>query len=102
MLFHFLYTAPSAPPLSVQHTVLTNTRLLVEWSPPSTQYQNGIIRHYSLELNDTTGLRTVTGSSYTVTNLHPYYIYNYSIAAFTIALGPYSGWMSVRMPSARM
>ena len=93
-------TVPSTSPLLVRHKVLSSTKLVVQWSPPNSQDQNGEIHHYSLELNDTIGVRTVIGTSHTVFNLHPYYIYNYRVAAFTVALGPYSQWRSVRMPPA--
>ena len=97
----FLTAAPSAPPLSPQHNVESSTRLTLMWSAPSLQYINGVIRHYSIQLNDTTGIRTTTGTSYTIHNLHPYYIYQYRVAAFTVRLGPYSQWQSVRMLQAR-
>ena len=71
------------------------------WSPPSREHQNGNITSYHLELNDTAGVRTVTGTSYAyvANNLHPNYIYGYRVAAVTIARGPYSEWTHVRMPT---
>ena len=39
-------------------------------------------------------------ASLTVTNLHPYYIYAYHIAAFTVDTGPYSLGSYVQMPQA--
>jgi hypothetical protein len=92
--------APSEAPRYSRHTVLNAYSLIITWSPPRSSYQNGVINHYNLQLNDTTGLRSVTQTSYTAKNLHPYFIYTYSIAAFTVDTGPYSLQMSVRMPEA--
>ena len=100
ILFPFMITAPSEAPRYSRHTVLNAYSLIITWSPPRSSYQNGVINHYNLQLNDTTGLRSVTQTSYTAKNLHPYFIYTYSIAAFTVDTGPYSLQMSVRMPEA--
>jgi receptor-type tyrosine-protein phosphatase Q len=100
MLFPFMITAPSEAPCYSRHTVLNAYSFIITWSPPRSSSQNGVINHYNLQLNDTTGLRSVTQTSYTAKNLHPYFIYTYSIAAFTVDTGPYSLQMSVRMPEA--
>ena len=95
-----MITAPSEAPCYSRHTVLNAYSFIITWSPPRSSSQNGVINHYNLQLNDTTGLRSVTQTSYTAKNLHPYFIYTYSIAAFTVDTGPYSLQMSVRMPEA--
>ena len=91
---------PSGTPLSARHTIVNATSLVLRWSAPSINSQNGVIRHYSLQFNNTDGLWTLTQTSYTATNLHPYYIYAYRVAAFTVGLGPYSLLRTVRMPQS--
>ncbi|CAI8037191.1 Phosphatidylinositol phosphatase PTPRQ [Geodia barretti] len=92
-----LVVPPSGPPQSVEHTVLSPTSLRLTWDPPRIEHQNGAISSYHVQLNDTAGVRTVTGTSYTANNLRPGTIYGYRIAAFTVGLGPYSQWQYVRM-----
>ena len=97
-LFH---AVPSGPPINIQHAVQSATTLSLSWSSPRDDEINGVILHYSITLNDTTSTRTVAETFTTFSNLHPFYIYEYSIAAFTIGLGPYSATHRVQMPQAR-
>ena len=53
------------------------------------------IHNYSLQLNDTVGIRMVSGTSHTVEGLLPNHVYSYRVAAFTVDLGPYSQWRYV-------
>ena len=95
------HAAPSGPPQSVEHTILSPTSLRLTWDPPRIEHQNGAISSYHVQLNDTAGVRTVTGTSYTANNLRPGTIYGYRVAAFTVGLGPYSPWQYVRMTESR-
>lgn len=56
--------------------------------------QNGIIRLYEVNIVeiDTGDTFTVTSNvtNLAVTSLHPAYTYECSIAAYTVAIGPYS------------
>ena len=81
--------------------MLNHTSITVTWNPPGCRYQNGNIRSYYLQLNDTIGTRMVSGTSHTVSHLRPYQVYGYRVAAFTVGIGPYGEWMFVTMPEPR-
>lgn len=58
--------------------------------------------NYTIAWNDTaTGqieYIVVVDTQHTQLNLYPCYIYQYSIAAFTVGLGPFSNTTTVQMP----
>ena len=62
----------------------------------------GVIRSYRVRLNnvETGSERIIADSSspLVVSDLHPFYNYRISVAAYTVALGPYSTIVSLRMP----
>ena len=72
--------------------MLNSTAVHLAWSPPEIQYQNGIIQKYILSVyevvNDASFEVDVIGSSTVITGLHPYYNYDITASAFTIAPGP--------------
>ena len=84
--------APSAPPLAVNHTQLASTFANLQWSPPPTEYINGIIRAYTVIVSEQeTGRNYSLSSTQTallVGNLHPFYEYAFSLCAVTVAQGP--------------
>ena len=99
----FVPTAPLGPPLSISHSIVDTTTVSLRWSPPA--QPNGIISHYILAWEDTLSGRTTStlhaAPRHTVLNLHPDYAYRYQLAAYTVDLGPYSHWKTVRMPEDR-
>ena len=91
---HTFYKAPSGPPLAITITSLSSQNVTVSWSPPSVTQVNGLIQHYTIVLYE-----VITGKTHTYetnktsllsSNLHPYYTYSVSVAATTVAIGPYS------------
>lgn len=66
----------------------------MSWSPLPSDLENGLIRYYLVNVTETnTGLQYQIQSVtdyITLTNLHPYYTYNVSIAAYTVSTGPFS------------
>ena len=74
--------------------------LQLSWILLPSQNRNGIIRGYSITVSGN-GMRKEhisTTTSLTVSSLHPFYVYQCSVAAFTNAgTGPYSG-VTVQMP----
>lgn len=68
--------------------------ITIQWEPPPENTWNGNIRLYTvsvLELD--TGLGFERNSSDTqlfIGNLHPYYNYSFSLAAFTVGPGPFT------------
>ena len=101
----FYTTVPSGPPTSVSASAINSTALLASWMPPQRSQQNGIIRQYRINLTESeTGVityYTVQNSlQTTLTDLHPYYNYQVTVAAITIGLGPYSTEATVQLPEA--
>ena len=70
------------------------TVLFFTWSPPPPVDTNGIILYYVVELRETeTGQRltfAAPGVNLTVESLHPYFTYQYKVAAHTVGRGPFS------------
>ena len=90
----FSFVAPSSPPQAVVTSVLDSTSIFVSWNPPPQEMQNGIIRGYSLLVeNEATGevlSFSTQSTSHTVSGLRPYTSYNCKVAAITVATGPFS------------
>ena len=93
--------APGAPPQNVSAEVLNPNVVFLTWSPPLPDQQNGVIRHYLISQYETsTGILT----NYTqegdhtdlvIGSLHAYYEYQFTIAAQTVQLGPFSNPVAV-------
>lgn len=100
IIFFFL-SAPIAAPQQV--TVFKNsTYLTLSWNPPPFEDTNGLIQYYIIlvtELDTNTSLPPVTSFSTEITlnDLHPYYIYQCMIAAYTSAIGPYTSPVTVQL-----
>ena len=91
---HVFFLAPSGPPEGISAVALGPRKIQISWSQPLPEEQNGIIRSYLVNVTVAeTGQRiqlTTNSTNITATNLHPFYHYHYSVAAVTIALGPYT------------
>ena len=101
-MYAFLVSAaPSASPQNLSGFAVDHTSISLSWSPPPVHLQNGNITHYEINITEReTGLvfqYTTTNTSIVISSLHPDYIYDCIVAAFTVALGPYSVSMSVRV-----
>jgi receptor-type tyrosine-protein phosphatase Q len=95
---------PDGPPQNVSGSATSSTSIEVTWDPPTRHLQNGYVVEYRVTERETdTGTVsrwTVTDTSLTVTSLHPYYEYTYSIAAVTVGIGPYSTAISITTDEA--
>ena len=97
------FPAPSSPPLGLSVDVLSPYSLMVSWSQPPIEERNGEIVHYTVTVEtganvthwDTRDLEMI------LELLHPNYEYHISVAATTVAQGPYSPELSITMPEAR-
>ena len=93
------YIAPSGPPLSLSGYSLSSTSIRLTWDRPAHGQINGVLKKYQIRLIETiTGqlsLYTTTLHYITINSLHPYYNYTCEVAAYTIALGPYSDAVSI-------
>ena len=94
LLLYFL-SAPAAPPTSIEvHTLINSTSTFLSWRPPLTQYRNGIIRRYHVEIvtvNTTVELNYTTEDPYLfISDLEQCVQYTCRVAAFTVDIGPFS------------
>ena len=94
------FPEPTASPQNLRHTAVNSTSVDLSWSPPPTEHHNGIIRQYNVRVveEDTGEMFTLstTRQQTTVGSLHPYYVYDFSVSAVTVAPGPYSETHTVR------
>ena len=76
----------------------------MSWNPPPPEHHNGIIVGYTVQVvgvfDDSERELSTSELHTTVTNLHPFYTYKFSVAAVTIAGGPFSNPVIVQMPEA--
>lgn len=92
----YFYIAPSGVPQSVEAVAVSSTSIRLTWNPPLAENQNGQIRSYHINVSavedgemmyfETDGFSTI----FILNSLHPYYLYNIRIAAFTVGMGPYT------------
>lgn len=91
---YIVHAAPVGPPLNFTAIPVSSRTLELSWEPPAAEVLNGLIRHYfivilsrdtgrDLEMNFTTG-----GNRLMVPGLHPFYIYECTVTAFTVGAGP--------------
>ena len=91
-----IFVAPTAPPLSVEASVFNSSAVSLRWRPPSLNSQNGIIVKYTIRLleraTENTHIINTDGphTEMFITSLHPHYIYEFSVAAQTVDIGPFS------------
>ena len=87
--------------ITVAYTVDSSTAVL-QWIPPTSQNHNGVIRGYTVNV---TALNVgsfrqvgVTGTTAVIVSLVPSFTYTLSVAAYTVAIGPYSAPVNITMP----
>ena len=90
------------PPENLIATALGSRTLHITWQPPVEEERNGIIRRYVINITELDSgneyqLENVT-TEITVQDLHPFYRYSYSVAAETVALGPFTLGSIIEMP----
>ena len=92
--------------MNLQGNAVNSTAIQLQWEPPPLADQNGVIHSYLINISV-----AETGSSFQLTSetnalnissLHPYYTYNITVAALTIAPGPYGVVLTIRMPEDGM
>ena len=91
----YLPLAPTAPPLNTTGNRVSDTPTLItlSWLPPDTIHINGIIDHYIVRVTEVYTGRVFNlraeETTILVGPLHPFYIYECQVAAFTVGLGPF-------------
>lgn len=105
-ILNFFSAVPSFVPLNVDAESLNATHALLSWDPPPPEHQNGVIEQYHITIKVTeTGellQRFSTYNSTVIGQLHPFYTYMFSVAAQTVAVGPFSSQITLKMPEAGM
>ncbi len=100
-----LSSAPSAPPQNVAVTDVTNSSLLLQWSPPAEEERNGLIQYYTITVTEEDTGRVIHFQSLStklwVQHLHPFYMYTCSVAALTVDVGPFSSPITVTTLESR-
>lgn len=85
--------------MNLTATAISSTLIYLQWAPPVAIHINGIITKYVVDIEE-----VYTGQFYSlftenmhvnVGPLHPYYIYECSVAAYTIATGVYSSLVNI-------
>lgn len=93
------FPVPTAPPQNITNTVHSPTRVSFVWSPPPPREINGLLRFYIIELLERHTRRDwiffAIDPDITISSLHPYYLYDFKVTAYTIDRGPYSEVVTV-------
>ena len=94
--------APTAAPEQLTSISFTSRSLTITWNPPPFEDTNGAIQYYTVrvrevETNTSFPLRNTFTRQITYTQLHPYYTYQCSVAAYTVGYGPYTRPITVQL-----
>lgn len=97
--------APSSAP-NVSYTVQTSTTVSIMWTSISPPTCPGVTLQYRVRVRNTEDgsdrIMTNSSSPLLLSDLHPFYNYHVAVAAYTVALGPYSSSVLFQMPQDGM
>ena len=99
-----LSEVPSGAPMNLTVVALNSSTTQVSWDPPLSETQNGPISGYVVQIigintDEDFEIQSYEGpNTFTVSNLHPFYAYAYTIAAIGTGIGPYSTALVFQMP----
>ena len=97
-----IMAAPESSPEDVVLSAVSSTSIIVSWSPPPTQFQNGVITEYRINITELdTGsdfLYTTATTTILIQLLHPFYTYECTVSAYTVDEGPYSEIITITTP----
>ena len=101
-LILFCTAAPVAAPEQLSLATKTSTSLTLQWNPPPFEDTNGPIQYYvvrlrELDTNTTLASRNTFTRQITFNQLHPYYVYQATLAAYTVGIGPYTLPITVQL-----
>ena len=86
--------------MGVSGSAVSSVSIILTWSPPPEDTQNGVIRLYRVRVLEvdtgTLAMYDLTETSLALNSLHPYYVYQCSVAAVTVGTGPFSDTLSIR------
>ena len=108
-LFHLslsFLAVPNDTPQNIAISLLNATSAEMQWDPPPFEDQNGVIKLYRLFVIEVDTGRVIEqlhieNTSLMLQKLRPFHVYQYVIAATTVAgLGPFSTPSFFRMPES--
>lgn len=81
--------------------------LIVNWFPPKLSLQNGIIREYTVIINDVNtkssqSVSVINKTNTIISDLKPFHTYSILVSASTVGLGPFAEPVTIQMPEASM
>ena len=92
--------APTAPPEQLS-TIISSRSLTLMWRPPPFEETNGVIQYYALSITELESGQVLTMTSMSavavINDLHPYYTYEFTVAAYTVGPGPYSSSVTIQL-----
>lgn len=104
IVIFFFHIEPSQPPNSVSVNATNATSVIISWVAPLQEYRNGIIQSYTVRVvgvhTDEDFTLSINSTEIVVDNLHPFYSYEFTVAAVTTSLGPFSLPVTLAMPPA--
>ena len=102
MYFHL--TEPRLPPRNIVANAINATSVAITWKPPLIEGQNGPIQGYNIGVigidTDEDFMISSNSTNVIIKKLHPFFLYNFSVAAITISQGPSSESITVKMPTS--
>ena len=97
---------PTSPPQLTGAVVRDSRTVILSWSPPDSDKQNGLVREYRIRLTElhsgNVSLFVSLTTNLEITSLHPDFTYEWIVAAFTIGVGPYSTVFNFTTPENGM
>ena len=100
-----LNAVPTGIPQLVEAVAVSSSSIRITWAAPLEEEQNGVIRSYYINVTEVpTGnmFEIIAHGDETITMvdmLHPYYVYECAVAAYTIGLGPAAYAQTLTYPS---
>ena len=97
---------PSDTPQNITISLLNATSAEIQWDPPHFEDQNGVIKLYRLFVIEVDTVRVIEqfhmeNTSVMLQELRPFHVYQFVIAASTVAgLGPFSTPSFFQMPES--
>ena len=106
ILLCLLIVAPSIAPVISTGSSVDSRTVVIQWDAPSAEHHNGIIRRYIvnitiLETGDT-WTDSFSGTTAIIGSLIPSFTYRFRVTAYTVAAGPYSTVITIKMPEDGM
>ena len=102
MNYNIVFLAPNSPPVITGYYAFDSRTVAFQWDPPPPQEHNGIIREYivttSVLGSNETQTQIFTGTTAIIGSLIPSFTYQFTVAAYTLATGPYSTSVNITLP----